>query len=482
MKRLFSHLTPTDQAKIEARLAVYRCGHSVACLAGARRLFARLPSEASKDWGVFFDKARLLRKSGDTSKAWRLMLGASSEPKQIISPDDWWVERRIDAYGALYDHDYPSAYKLVSEHGPLGVNAMKEAEFLSGWIALRFLKDTKRALGHFNTMRQVADGPISLAQADYWLGRTYTQLGQERSATSRYTEAAAYFNTYYGAIARQTLDKGAAKLSVAVIPVPPAEVARRFAADEAVRAAAIAGKAGLIDVMRIFLNDLKDRATDEPSSVLVAHLALTLGDTQMALKIGKSAMEKGFGGLIRYAYPVVSMPTFQPLRPLPEQALLYAIARQESEFNTLTRSSAGARGILQIMPGTAHGVCNKYKVKCEVGRLMSDAGYNARLATAYVADETDDFGGSYIMAIAGYNAGPGRVRDWVSKIGDPRDTAVDPIDWVEMLNLDETRDYVKKVLANVQVYRAELDDPAHALRIRADLARGRPPTTTTASD
>jgi len=121
-------------------------------------------------------------------------------------------------------------------------------------------------------------------------------------------------------------------------------------------------------------------------------------------------------------------------------------------------------------------------VRCEVGKLISDPGYNAKLASAYVADTTDDFAGSYIMAIAGYNAGPGRVRDWVSKIGDPREAGTDPIDWVEMLSIDETRDYVKKVLSNVQVYRAELDAPGNALRIRADLQRGRNGASSTANN
>jgi len=230
------------------------------------------------------------------------------------------------------------------------------------------------------------------------------------------------------------------------------------------------------------LNGLKDRAEDEASAVLAAHLAITLGDTQMALKIGKAGMERGWNGLTRYSYPTVAMPAFEPLRSLPERALVYAIARQESEFNTITKSSAGARGILQIMPGTARAVCSKYRVKCEVGKLIADPSYNAKLATAYVADTTDDFAGSYIMAIAGYNAGPGRVRDWVGKIGDPRGAGVDPIDWVEMLNVDETRDYVKKVLSNVQVYRAELEDPTKALRIRADLQRGRSEAATTANN
>ena len=482
VKGLLKHLNPADQAKIDVRLAVHRCTHGSGCFANARRLFAKLPQEAQRDWGLVFDKALMLRKSGATSQAWRLMLGAPSDPKLAISLDDWWDERRVNAYAALYDGDHQAAYKLASSHGPTGVNATKEAEFLSGWIALRFLKDPKRALTHFTAMRAAADGPISLAQSEYWLGRAYSQAGNAKAATPHYVEAGRYFNTYYGQIARQTLDKTATALPVAAIPTPSAEARRRFAADDAMRAMVIASKAGLVDVMRLFLVDQREHIKDEPSAALAAHLALTLGDTQMALKIGKAAMERGYEGLTNYAYPTVAMPAFQPLRSLPESALVYAIARQESEFNTITKSTAGARGILQIMPGTAKGVCGQYKIKCEMNRLLGDPAYNARLATAYVADTTESFAGSYVMAIAGYNAGPGRVRDWVGKIGDPREPAVDPIDWVEMLNLDETRDYVKKVLSNLQVYRAELGDPAKALGIRADLLRGRTGPATAANN
>ena len=482
IKRLVKLTAPADQAKIEARLAVYRCARGKACLASARKLFAKLPVEAAKDWGVFYDKALMLRRSGATSQAWRMMLGATTDPKQAISLDEWWDERRVDAYAALYDGDPKAAYSLAANHGPVSVNPMKEAEFLAGWIALRFLKDPRRALTHFTAMRQAADGPISLAQAEYWIGRTYTQLSNAKAATPHYVEAGHYFNTYYGQIARQTLDKTATSLAIAPIPVPPAAAVRQFLADDSIRATVIAGKAGLIDVMRLFLTDQKEHIKDEPSAALAAHLALTLGDTQMALKIGKAGMERSYDGLTNYAYPTVAIPAFQPLRALPESALVYAIARQESEFNTITKSTAGARGILQIMPGTAKGVCGQYKIKCEMGRLIGDPAYNARLATAYIGDTTDTFGGSYIMAIAGYNAGPGRVREWAGKNGDPRDAAIDPIDWVELINLDETRDYVKKVMSNLQVYRAELGNPATALGIRADLVRGRSGPATAANN
>ena len=472
VNRLMPKLTEPDRAKIAARLAVYRCGSGKGCLAGARKLMAKLPIEAQHDWGVFFAKALMLRKSGAAQQAWRTMLQATTDPKLGIDLDQWWDERRANAYAALYGNDYQAAYRLAAEHGPLTVNPGKEAEFIAGWIALRFLKDPKRAVPHFTAMRAIADGPVSLAQSEYWLGRSYSQAGNAKAATPHYVEAAKYFNTYYGQIARQTLDKTAGGMAVPAIPVPSAELVKKFVTDDATRALVIAGKADLIDIMRAFIGDRRERIASEPEAALVAHLALTLGDTQMAVKVGKTALERGYFGLTHYAYPTVAIPAFEPLRTLPEAALTYAIARQESEFNTLTKSPVGARGILQIMPGTAKGVCKQYRLKCEVGKLTADPAYNARLATAYAADITEEFNGSYIMAIAAYNAGPGRVREWVSKIGDPRQPGVDPIDWVEMLHLDETRDYVKKVMSNIQVYRAELDDPAKALRIRTDLTRG----------
>ena len=157
--------------------------------------------------------------------------------------------------------------------------------------------------------------------------------------------------------------------------------------------------------------------------------------------------------------------------------MLYGLARQESEINTLIKSIVGARGVLQVMPATAHGVCREHGLRCGSRRalsrrLSSDPAYNATLASAYVTGRLQEFGGSYILAYAGYNAGPGRARYWIGKSGDPRDRSVDPIDWIELIHLEETREYVKKVMANLQVYRARLGKPDTALQITKDIQRG----------
>ena len=215
--------------------------------------------------------------------------------------------------------------------------------------------------------------------------------------------------------------------------------------------------------------------------MLLAHLANGLGDTQMAVRIGKTAMVRGYN-LAHFAYPTHAMPRFRALRPNPEMAMLYAIARQESEFNTLIQSGAGARGILQVMPITARHVCRQYRIRCRIHKLKSDPAYNAKLASAYIADRKDEFAGSYILTFAGYNAGPGRARYWIRNIGDPRSPGVDPIDWIELVHIKETREYIKKVMANLQVYRARLGNPDRALRIWADLHRARGRLTKRASN
>ncbi len=205
---------------------------------------------------------------------------------------------------------------------------------------------------------------------------------------------------------------------------------------------------------------------------MLAHLAEMLGDTQSSVRIGKMAIARGLN-LAIYSYPIAPFPAYTPLRKPPEAAFMLGIARQETEFNTLIVSGAGAKGLLQVMTVTAKHVCQDYKIKCEIGRLLTDPSYNASISSAYIADRMDEFGGSYVLTLAGYNAGPGRARQWIREFGDPRDPSVDVIDWIERIPIQETREYVAKVLANIQVYRARIGEEKTAVRIAEDLARAR---------
>ena len=262
-------------------------------------------------------------------------------------------------------------------------------------------------------------------------------------------------------------------MRLALPPEPTPEEQQRFMARDAAKAVIVARRAGVEHLVRPFLAHLRFYLLNSPGEVaLVAHLSHSLGDTQWSLRTAKAGLVKGHN-LVNYAFPMHAFPNYQPLREPAETAFLMGIARQESEFNTSTLSGAGARGVLQVMPVTARHICRDYRVKCDIPRLQSDAAYNTMIASAYVGDRMAEYAGSYIMTLAGYNAGPGRVRQWVREFGDPRSPDVDPIDWIERIPFEETREYVKKVLANIQVYRARIGQPDRALQLVADLNRAR---------
>jgi soluble lytic murein transglycosylase len=136
-------------------------------------------------------------------------------------------------------------------------------------------------------------------------------------------------------------------------------------------------------------------------------------------------------------------------------------------------SGAGARGILQVMKGTARHVCRQYHIKCSYRRLHTDPAYNTMIGSAYIADRMAQFSGSYVLGLSSYNAGPGRTRQWIREFGDPRKAGIDPIDWIERIPNEETRRYIAKVLSNIQIYRARLGHEATALRLDKDLSRAR---------
>jgi soluble lytic murein transglycosylase len=465
IRRTIAHLSAPEKKKAQARLAVFLRAKN------SHQLIARLPPDAlAKEWGLAVQRAQALRRQNKDEEAWKVLL-AEPEPTLAVRPDGWWEELRANAYAALRAGRPKTAYELVRDPGKLEVNAHNDAAFMAGWLALRHLRDPKTALVHFQALVQSADGPLSRARGHYWLGRTYEALGDRAKANQSYLTASLQIDTFHGQLARLKLDPSATALKIDPPAAPTREELSRFNGLDAVQAAVVAHKAGLdSSLVRAFLIQLRVHMQTEAEVAMLAHLAEEIGDTQIAVRIGKYGVAKGFN-LIYYAYPVHRLPAYTPLRRPPETALLLGIARQESEFNTTTMSGAGARGILQVMPVTARHVCRDYKIRCDISRLMKDPAYNIMLGSAYISDRMDEFRGSYILAIAGYNAGPGRARQWIREFGDPRDPNVDPIDWIHRIPFLETREYVQKVLSNIQVYRARLGEERTAVRLNADLRR-----------
>jgi soluble lytic murein transglycosylase len=465
VRRVIALLSGPEKKNAEARLALFLKSKN------SKQLLNKLPPLALKtEWGLAIQKAQALRRQNKNEEAWKILLTEPESSLQVM-PDGWWQERRASAYAALKAGKPKIAYDLVRNPGQLSVNAHNSALFMAGWIALRHLHDAKTALGHFEAYTKSADGPLGRARANYWLGRTYEALGDQAKARASYKAASEFADTFHGQLARLKLDPQATALKISPPATPTAEEISRFNGLEAVQAAVVAHKADLDrTVVRAFLGQLRFQLNSEAEFAMLAHLAEALGDTQMAIRIAKTGVGRGMK-LLYYAYPVHRMPAYTPLRQPVETAFILGLARQESEFNTAAVSGAGARGILQVMPMTARHICRDYKLKCDLSRLMKDSAYNMMLGSAYVADRMAEFNGSYVLALASYNAGPGRAREWISEFGDPRQAKVDPIDWIHRIPLEETREYVQKVLSNIQVYRARLGDEANAVRLQRDLNR-----------
>jgi len=474
-KRVIPLLSEPERAKAIARLAVFNKA------ANAKALMAALPADPD-DTGLAYHRAQILRKAGKTEEAAKIIMAFTPDPEKIPQIDEWWAERRQLAYSALKDNKYPLAYELTKDAGPLSVNPLKEQTFMAGWIAFRYLNKPELAVRHFEAMAKAADGPLSRAKAAYWLGRVAEARKDTAGARTYYQAAAKEIDTFHGLLAMKKLDPGRTRIDITPPKQPTTEQIARFNNLDAVKAVVLARKAGLSrNYTRGFLTSLRIGLPTEEEAGMIAHLAEAIGDTQMSLRIAKSAIARG-QNLITYGYPVHTFPAYAPLRTPPELPFLLGIARQETEFDTTTVSGAGAKGLLQVMTVTAKHVCRDYKIKCDIPRLLKDPSYNAMIASAYIGDRMDEFDGSYVLGLAGYNAGPGRAREWVREFGDPRSAGVDPVDWIERIPITETREYVTKVLSNIQIYRARIGDGASALRIDKDLRRAQGsakiPTTT----
>ncbi|MEZ5900517.1 MAG: transglycosylase SLT domain-containing protein [Hyphomicrobiaceae bacterium] len=465
-KRVIPLLSEPERKKAIARLAVFDQASN------ARKLMAALPSDP-KDTGLAYHRAQLLRKADKTDEAAKIIMSFRPDPEKIPEIDEWWAERRQLAYDALKENKYQLAYQLTRDAGPLSVNPLKEQTFMAGWIAFRYLGKPDVAAKHFADMAKAADGPLSRAKATYWQGRVAEALGDSAGARAFYKAGAKDSDTFHGLLCIKKLDPTSTRIEITPPKQPTAEQIARFNNLDAVKAVVLADKAGLSrNYTRGFLTSLRIGLPTEEEAGMIAYLADAIGDTQMSLRVAKSAIARG-QNLITYGYPVHVFPAYTPLRQPPELPFLLGIARQETEFDTSIVSGAGAKGLLQVMTVTAKHVCRDYKLKCDISRLLKDPSYNAMIASAYIGDRMDEFDGSYVLGLAGYNAGPGRARQWVREFGDPRDPKIDPIDWIERIPIRETREYVAKVLSNIQIYRARIGNEATALQIDKDLQRAR---------
>ncbi|MEC9346770.1 MAG: lytic transglycosylase domain-containing protein [Pseudomonadota bacterium] len=429
--------------------------------AGVDAAIEAVPASLQNDEGLLYERALWRRKAGRDEGVREIILGFDGPSAE---PSRWWVERRIQVRELIALGRIEDAYRIASRHG-LGAGAdFAEAEFQSGWIALRFLGRTDLALDHFQRLHDNVSYPVSLSRGAYWVARALDAAGRNTEARDWYARAARHGMTYYGQLARTRLGETAFSLP-AEARIPAASRAA-FAAEPVVQMIRLLVEIDELRLARLFVTWLGQSATDTTRQHLVGDLAVSLDTPHLQVLAGKlAALDDTLMPSI--AYPVMRQLTDNGRI---EPALAHAITRQESAFDPTAVSHAGARGLMQLMPATAKAVAGWEQIGFEPRRLTEDPAYNARLGSAYLGRQIADFDGYLPMAIAAYNAGPHRVGRWITQYGDPRSGQVDPVDWIELIPFSETRNYVQRVLEALQVYRLRLSGQnAGQLGLLADL-------------
>ena len=455
-----AHRLGSDQVALaKARIAVSRRASN------AKALLDDVPRDLHGDAGYIFSKIQWLRRQDKVEEAGRLMLSAPRDPARLHDLDEWWIERRVLARELLDVGDNRTAYLIARDAALPERDVYKtQQEFTAGWIALRFLKDPATATQHFARIAARSDNPTALARAGYWLGRAAEAAGRSQEARSAYQSAAAHSTSYYGQLARAKLGLPQIELNHA-----PGSRLRGIERLEIVRAVQLLYALNEREMAIPILADMGENADVDVLTGL-GELASRNNDARGMLQLGKAALNRGLP-FDFYAYPVSGIPHYRPIGPEVDQSIVFAIARQESGFNQKVVSPAHAYGLMQVTPDAARYVTKRYGAGYDLDRLKSDPVYNAALGAAELGGLIEDYRGSYIMTFAAYNAGRGSLRKWIARYGDPRDPNVDAVDWVERIPFSETRNYVQRVLENLQVYRARFGGGSR-LQIEADLRRG----------
>lgn len=430
----------------------------------AEAALAGVPAKLRLDPGLVFETARYWRRQDEVAKA---AAALDTPPLKARKPDKLWGEIENAARDALDEGSVSVAYRLAASHGSESGTAFADGEWLSGWIALRFLQEPDTALRHFSNLYSGTTSVFSKARGAYWAGRSEETRKNKKAADKWYKLASANLTVYYGQLAAMRLGESTA-LRIKVEPKPTQKETAVFDKNELVRVIRTLNAIGVKERTRPFLVRLINDADDKlPDYRMLAILARQSDQDDLALMAAKNARQNG-AEMADYLFPVIAIPTGGEVEP----AFVLGLIRQESAFNAQAVSPAGAMGLMQLMPETAKQVAKQLKItKYEESRLTSDPKFNITLGRAYLDKMVERFGGSYLLATAAYNAGPNRVRQWIDTYGDPREADVDVVDWIESIPFDETRNYVQRVMENLQVYRSRLTKGPSRLALDDDLRR-----------
>ncbi|AIK96818.1 transglycosylase SLT domain-containing protein [Candidatus Odyssella acanthamoebae] len=398
-----------------------------------------LKADLLQDPYLKFEQARLYRKNRFDKKASDLL----KELTDHENPELLWTERNLIARRLLEDKKYQAAYDTIKNHGLKRGENFATAEWLAGWLSLRFLKNPEQAKAHFERLNENVSTPVSVARAQYWLGRVHKDLGDPAQAQSWWTKAKKHIATYYGQLAHKELTGKTPTVKPKPLTID-LSVRRTLESREIYKYMRLLQEIGEQSTAEAFALKLGEQLQHPEEQALLTEIIRDKSGKHNALKVYKKIMKTEYP-VIPAAYPRITIP-----RQTVEPAFAHAIIRQESRFQPDAVSSAGATGLMQLMPATATLTEQRYKIK---KKKLTDPQHNVQVGSHHLKDLMDKYRGSLILAAAAYNAGATAVDEWVDQFGDPRSTGVNVIDWVELIPYAETRNYVQRVLENYHCYR-----------------------------
>ncbi len=418
---------------------------------GVDSAISKVPEKFKNDPGLKYDRLKWRRKKGRVDSSLEILLDIKNTKEYMVRPDKWWIERSIIARSLIYKKKYQIAYKITSNHSLTEGPEFAEAEWMSGWIALSFLKDPLLAKKHFLNFYENVGYPISLSRGAYWLGRTFEKLNNVEEARIWYLEGSKFLTTYYGQLSHMKV-KPNHKYKLDELMFVDNNYYELFYSKKLVAIVDLLDQLRKDKYTKHILRYLANDNVDKGSEVLAAKIATDISRFDFAIQVSKIASyQKRFHN--KYNYPIISVPNYVGGRKIPNPALILSIIRQESEFDTSARSHVGAQGLMQLMPYTAKTVAKQSKTIYSKSKLTRDPEYNINLGSFYIAGLLSNYKGSYPFATAAYNAGPKRVKYWNKINKNPQKNQIDYVDWIELIKFKETRNYVQRVLENYNVYR-----------------------------
>ena len=411
----------------------------------------KVSNKFKNDIGLQYDRLKWRRRRGRLEPSLEILFKTTNDPSKLVKPEAWWKERSILSRSLIYKKKYTLAYKVSSNHSMKEGSDFAEAEWLSGWIALTFLDDPNMALQHFKSFYNNVSYPISLSRGAYWLGKTYSVIKNEEKSKEWFKEASKFLNTYYGQLAFVKINP-MGSFSLEEEKKVSDKYIKQFNKSSLIKVIRILNELNKNKYTKDFLKHLASLDVESGSEILSGKLATEIKRYDFAIQISKEASyKKRFHNNLNY--PVIKTPKIVNKKSMPKPELVLAVIRQESEFDQRANSYVGAKGMMQLMTYTAKVVSKQANLPYSKTKLRTDPYYNIKLGSYYLASLLEEYEGSYPFALAAYNAGPRRVKYWKKINGDPQKKKISYVDWIELIKFKETRNYVQRVLENINVYR-----------------------------